>query len=75
VRQTISQASHALERRLDLPLFHRITRKIAPTEAGEVHRRIGAGPKGLPQRLHVPVRQRNVMIDNSNFSRSEARPS
>jgi DNA-binding transcriptional LysR family regulator len=31
----ISQALHALERRLGLPLFHRTTRRIALTEAGE----------------------------------------
>jgi DNA-binding transcriptional LysR family regulator len=31
----VSQALHALERRLGLPLFHRTTRRIALTEAGE----------------------------------------
>jgi DNA-binding transcriptional LysR family regulator len=31
----VSQALHSLERRLGLPLFHRTTRKIAMTEAGE----------------------------------------
>lgn len=31
----VSQALQSLERRLGLPLFHRTTRKVAPTEAGE----------------------------------------
>src|SRR5882762_6540755 len=31
----VSQAVQTLERRLGLPLFHRTTRKVAPTEAGE----------------------------------------
>ena len=31
----VSQALQGLERRLGLPLFHRTTRKVSPTEAGE----------------------------------------